>query len=82
MQSIESMSFEDSLKELEAIVRRLEEGKTNLEDAMGAYERGAALRAHCEKKLKDARLRIEQIVVGADGKITTQATEFSDDKGF
>lgn len=76
MQPIESMSFEESLRELEAIVRRLEEGKTNLEDAMGAYERGATLRAHCEKKLKDARLRVEQIVVGVDGSI--QKSEFSD----
>ena len=76
MQPIETMSFEESLKELEAIVRRLEEGKVNLDDAMNAYERGAALRAHCEKKLKDARLRVEQIVVGADGSI--QKSEFSD----
>jgi exodeoxyribonuclease VII small subunit len=76
MQSIESMSFEESLRELEAIVRRLEEGKVNLEDAMNAYERGAGLKAHCEKKLKDARLRVEQIVVGADG--SYQKSEFSD----
>ena len=75
MQPIESMSFEESLRELEAIVRRLEEGKINLEDAMNAYERGAGLRAHCEKKLKDARLRVEQIVVGADGSITTKASD-------
>lgn len=78
MQSIESMSFEESLRELEAIVRRLEEGKTSLEDAMNAYERGAGLRAHCEKKLKDARLRVEQIVVGADGSVTSQKSELSD----
>jgi exodeoxyribonuclease VII small subunit len=76
MQPIESMSFEDALKELEAIVRRLEEGKTSLEEAMGAYERGAALRSHCEKKLKDARLRVEQIVIGADGVITTKESDF------
>jgi exodeoxyribonuclease VII small subunit len=75
MQPVESMSFEDSLKELEIIVRRLEEGKTNLEEAMDAYERGAALRVHCEKKLKDARLRVEQIVVGAEGKITTKESD-------
>lgn len=78
MQSIESMSFEESLRELEAIVRRLEEGKVNLEDAMNAYERGAGLRAHCEKKLKDARLRVEQIVVGTDGAVTTQKSELSE----
>ncbi len=76
MNPLETMSFEDALKELETIVRRLEEGKTNLEDAINAYERGAALRAHCEKKLKDARLRVEQIVVGTDGTITTKPTSF------
>ena len=74
MQPIETMSFEESLLELESIVRRLEEGKINLEDAMNAYERGAGLRAHCEKKLQDARLRVEQIVVGADGTLTSQPT--------
>jgi exodeoxyribonuclease VII small subunit len=72
---LESMSFEEALRELETIVRRLEEGKTTLEEAMTAYERGAALRAHCDKKLKDARLRVEQIVVGVDGSITTKACD-------
>jgi len=76
MQPIESMSFEESLKELEIIVRRLEEGKINLDDAMNAYERGTSLKAHCEKKLKEARLRVEQIVVGEDGSVTTKASDF------
>ncbi|MBP9692547.1 MAG: exodeoxyribonuclease VII small subunit [Alphaproteobacteria bacterium] len=75
---LESMSFEDALRELEAIVRRLEEGKTNLEDAIKAYERGASLRVLCETKLKDARLRVEQIVVGADGSLTTKPTNFEE----
>lgn len=75
MQAIESLSFEDSLKELETIVRRLEEGKINLDEAMQAYERGAGLKAHCEKKLKEARLRVEQIVVGENGAITTKACD-------
>lgn len=78
MQSIESMSFEESLKELETIVRRLEEGKINLEDAMNAYERGAGLKAHCEKKLKEAHLRVEQIVVGEDGSVTLQKSELGE----
>ena len=76
MSSIETMSFEEALQELESIVRRLEEGKTNLDEAISAYERGAALRAHCDKKLKDARLRVEQIVVNADGTIDTKPTSF------
>lgn len=71
MNSLETLSFEDSLKELETIVRRLEEGKLSLEEAIHAYEKGAALRSQCEKKLKDARLRVEKIVVGADGHTTT-----------
>lgn len=70
-----TMSFEEALKELETIVRGLEEGKTSLEEAISAYERGAALRAHCEKKLKDARLRVDHIVVGADGNITTKPAD-------
>ena len=75
MTTVDSLSFEASLQELETIVRRLEEGKTTLEDAIKAYERGAALRAHCEKKLQNARLRIDQIVVGENGSLTTQPTD-------
>lgn len=70
--SLDNMSFEDAMRELEVIVRKLEEGKTSLEEAITSYERGAALKAHCEKKLKDARLRVEQIVIGPDGILTTK----------
>ena len=76
MNPLESVSFEEAMKELEAIVRRLEEGKVGLDDAMKAYERGAALRAHCEKKLKEARLRVDQIIVGTDGALTTKPIDF------
>ncbi len=78
MTTLETMSCEQALQELETIVRRLEEGKTNLDEAISAYERGAALRAHCEKKLKDARLRVEQIVVKSDGTIETKPTSFEE----
>lgn len=78
MDPLEKMSFEEALKELETIVRRLEEGKTSLEDAINAYERGAALRLHCEKKLKDARLRVEQIVVGPDGSISKKPLDLEE----
>ena len=78
MTTLETMSFEQALQELETIVRRLEEGKTNLDEAISAYERGAALRAHCEKKLKDARLRVEQIVVKSDGTIEKKPTFFEE----
>ncbi|MBY0291755.1 MAG: exodeoxyribonuclease VII small subunit [Alphaproteobacteria bacterium] len=72
MSSVDPISFEEALKELETIVRRLEEGKTSLEDAISSYERGATLRVYCEKKLKDARLRVEQIVVNTDGTLMTK----------
>ncbi len=72
MEPVEKLSFEAALAELEAIVKRLEEGKVNLEDAVGAYERGAQLKSHCEMQLKNARMRVEKIMVGPDGTITTQ----------
>lgn len=76
-QEVENLSFEEALKELETIVKRLEEGKVSLEDAIGAYERGSQLKAHCEKKLRDAKMRVEQIVVGQDGQISTKPAEFN-----
>jgi exodeoxyribonuclease VII small subunit len=65
--NIETMSFEDALRELEQIVHRLEAGDVPLEDSIRIYERGAALKAHCEKRLKEAELKVEKIVLGADG---------------
>lgn len=64
---IADMSFEDALRELEAIVRRLESGDAALEETLSIYERGAQLRAHCEERLKAAQLRVEKIVLKADG---------------
>ena len=64
---VDSMSFEAALKELESIVARLEQGEVDLEDSIQLYERGQALKAHCEKKLKAAEGRLEKIVAGAKG---------------
>ena len=65
---IAAMSFEDALSELEQIVKKLEEGKIPLEDAIKSYERGAALKNHCEAKLREAQAKVEKIVPGAGGK--------------
>ena len=65
---VSSLSFESSLAELEEIVRQLEQGKSNLEEAISAYERGAALKKHCEKKLSEAKVRIEKIRLNDDDK--------------
>ena len=64
---IDDLSFEAALSELEDIVSRLEQGEVDLEDSIALYERGTALKLHCEKKLKGAEARLEKIVLGADG---------------
>jgi len=64
---LEELSFEGALKELEAIVSRLEQGEVDLEDSIALYERGQSLKSHCEKKLKSAEGRLEKIVLGAGG---------------
>ena len=64
---VESLSFEAALRELESIVARLEQGEVDLEDSIALYERGTALKAHCEKKLKSAEARLEKIVLGPEG---------------
>ncbi len=69
---VAKMSFEDALEELEEIVRTLEGGKGRLEEAIGAYERGAKLKAHCEKKLKEAQAKVEKISLGADGEAAVE----------
>jgi exodeoxyribonuclease VII small subunit len=65
---IAKMPFEAALAELEAIVDRLEKGAVALEESVRIYERGEALKAHCDKLLKNAEMRIEKITLGADGK--------------
>jgi len=61
------MGFEDALKELEQIVRALESGDAKLDDAITSYERGAALKKHCEAKLTEAKNRVDRISFSSDG---------------
>ena len=58
----DDLSFEVAMKELEEIVRRLEGTGGDLESSIRDYLRGTALTQHCQKKLADARLRIESIL--------------------
>jgi exodeoxyribonuclease VII small subunit len=67
LQPVDDMSFEAALKELESIVGRLEQGEVDLEDSIALYERGQALKVHCDKKLKAAEGRLEKIVQGGKG---------------
>jgi exodeoxyribonuclease VII small subunit len=67
---ISALSFEKALAALEDIVARLEAGKVDLEESIKIYERGEALRKHCEARLKDAEMRIEKITLNSAGKPT------------
>jgi exodeoxyribonuclease VII small subunit len=64
---IRELSFEKALKELETIVSRLERGDVELEESITIYERGEALREHCDRLLKQAEARVEKLTVGSDG---------------
>ena len=64
---IKALPFEKALEELEMIVRRLERGDVPLEDSIAIYERGEALKKHCEALLRKAEARIEKITIGPDG---------------
>ncbi|MTH33470.1 exodeoxyribonuclease VII small subunit [Paracoccus limosus] len=67
MTEIAEMSFEEAMKELEATVGKLEHGEASLEESIALYERGAALRAHCDKVLRAAEERVEKITLAANG---------------
>ena len=69
---IAQLSFEDALAELEQIVTRLEAGRAKLDDAIAAYERGALLKRHCEAKLREAQMRVEQIQLQPDGSLAVK----------
>lgn len=75
---IGKMSFEQALAELEGIVSGLEKGDVPLEESIAKYERGEALRAHCQKLLQEAQAKVEKIRLSADGK--PQGTEPLDEE--
>ncbi len=70
--AVETMSFEESVAELDQIVRGLESGSAGLEASIAAYQRGVELKNHCEKKLNEAKGKIEKITVGTDGTASAQ----------
>ena len=65
-------AFEEALKELESIVRRMESGGQDLDSAIKDYERGMALKQLCEKRLSEAKLKVEKIIKAQDGEVTTE----------
>lgn len=65
---IRDMSFERALKELESIVGRLERGDVELEESISIYERGEALRDHCDRLLKQAEAKVEKLTLDGQGR--------------
>jgi exodeoxyribonuclease VII small subunit len=67
MTDVNDMSFEDAIKELETVVGQLERGDVALDESIALYERGAALKARCEAKLKEAEEKVAKITLGENG---------------
>ncbi len=64
---VDEMSFEEAIKELEAVVGKLEHGDVALEDSIALYERGAALKARCDAKLNEAEEKVAKITFDENG---------------
>ena len=71
-EDIAKLSFEDALQALEEIVKGLESGDVKLDQAIDSYARGAALKRHCESKLREAQAKIEKISLDANGTPRTE----------
>ena len=67
---IEELSFEDAMRELEAVVGQLERGDVPLDQSIALYERGAKLKARCEAKLKEAEEKVAAITLDGSGQPT------------
>ncbi len=72
---IARLSFEDALSQLETIVRQLEDGKGELDQAIKTYERGAQLKRHCEAKLQEAQIKVEKVVLGPEGAVGVEPAD-------
>ncbi|MEO1778890.1 MAG: exodeoxyribonuclease VII small subunit [Pseudomonadota bacterium] len=68
--SVNEMSFEEAMAELEQVLGQLERGDVALDDSIKLYERGAALKARCETKLREAEEKVAAITTDADGNPT------------
>jgi len=69
---ITKLSFEEALERLEDIVSKLEDGSIDLEQSIEEYTKGVHLKNHCETKLREATLKVEQITIDKDGKFSTK----------
>ena len=77
---LEKMTFEDAMKELENLVDALDKGDVSLDEAIAAYDRGSQLKDHCQKKLNEAKMKVETIQSsGESNVIPNRLTSFDPD---
>ena len=78
--TLEKMTFEEAMKELERLVDSLDKGDVSLDEAIEAYDRGSQLKDHCQKKLNEAKMKVETIQSSSDSKvIPNKLTAFDPD---
>ena len=77
---LEKMTFEDAMKELENLVDALDKGDVSLDEAIAAYDRGSQLKDHCQKKINEAKMKVETIQsTGESNVIPNRLTSFDPD---
>ena len=69
---LEKMNFEEAIKELENLVDSLDKGDVSLDEAIAAYDRGSQLKDHCQKKLNEAKMKVETIQSSGDKNIISE----------
>ena len=72
---LEKMTFEDAMDELESIVNALDKGDVSLDEAIAAYDRGSVLKDHCEKRLNQAKMKVETIQLEENGELKTDKVD-------
>ena len=78
--TLEKMTFEEAMKELERLVDSLDKGDVSLDEAIAAYDRGSQLKDHCQKKLNEAKMKVETIQSSGDNKVVpNKLTSFDPD---
>lgn len=69
--SLEELTFEEALEELETIVEHLEKGQLTLDDSIGTFEKGMKLALLCNRKIEASEKKIE-LLMEKNGKLTTE----------
>ena len=72
---VEKKTFEQSVAQLEEIVRRLEAGDLSLDDSIAAFENGMGLTRECEALLNKAKGKVEKLIRDSKGELKTESFE-------